>query len=75
VLIELFYIELNYSIGKKNKTNLVWVKIIFLRRYADLLAKMEEYARSFAKNYNATGQVIDKLEWVFCFYFYDLLDN
>ncbi len=51
------------------------VKIIFLRRYADLLAKMEDYARSFAKNYNATGQVIDKLELVFCFYFYDLLDN
>ena len=34
------------------------ISISLCRRYADLLAKMEEYARLFVENYSATGQVM-----------------
>jgi hypothetical protein len=41
-----------------------------LRRYADLLANMEEYTRAFVKNYNSTGQVMKILKEFFLFSFF-----
>jgi hypothetical protein len=52
----------------------LYVKIrkILLRRYADLLANMEAYARLFVKNSNATGHVIltDKYDFVIWLFFF-----
>ncbi|CAF0847061.1 unnamed protein product [Rotaria sordida] len=49
-----------YPTNIQRATRAILHKIeVFDRRYADLLATMEEYARAFVKNYNTTGQTIN----------------
>ncbi|CAF1587078.1 unnamed protein product [Rotaria magnacalcarata] len=53
-------IRRQYPTNLKRATRSILQKVeIFDRRYADLLADMEEYARTFVKNFNATGQTIN----------------
>ncbi|CAF4433789.1 unnamed protein product, partial [Rotaria socialis] len=53
-------IRRQYPTNLKRATRSILHKVeVFDRRYADLLADMEEYARAFVKNSNATGQTIN----------------
>ncbi|CAF4492906.1 unnamed protein product, partial [Rotaria sp. Silwood2] len=49
-----------YPTNFQRATRAVLHKIeVFDRRYADLLANMEQYARAFVKSYNVTGHTIN----------------
>ncbi|CAF1012011.1 unnamed protein product [Rotaria sp. Silwood1] len=49
-----------YPTNIQRATRAILHKIeVFDRRYADLLAQVEEYARAFVKNYNTTGHTIN----------------
>jgi hypothetical protein len=52
-------IRRQYPTNVQRATRVILHKIeVFDKRYADLLANMEEYTRAFVKNYNSTGQII-----------------
>ena len=61
---ERFYIELKLSTSRmmmietKIKLNIDFIFYFWFRRYADLLARIEEYTRLFIRNHNTTGHVI-----------------